>query len=77
MIFKVGDKVKLRPEFINIWPQGTKVGTVIKCLDNSNSIDGDFIYVTYEGLSIGNYFPYRPYEIEKVRIKGEQLLLFE
>lgn len=63
--FKIGDKVKLRPNYIKIFrKQGTKVGEIIK-------FSGSYIRVKFPGRPWG--FPYKPHEIELVIKVGEQL----
>jgi len=63
--FKVGDKVKLHTKYIHMFPQGTKVGIVVR-------IGSHYVRVSYKGS--GSPFPYHPKEIELAR---KQLMLFE
>ncbi|KKN73114.1 hypothetical protein LCGC14_0404230 [marine sediment metagenome] len=63
--FKKGDKVKLKPEFINRFGQKTKVGKVV-------GFDNLYVLVQYKGNDYGG-FPYLPTEIEPAIKVGEQL----
>lgn len=65
--FKIGDKVKLKSDYIHLFPQRTKVGKVI-------GFDGIFVLVAYSGVHYKDGFPYRPKEIEFTVRVGEQLL---
>ena len=64
--FKIGDKVKLKPAYINLFrKQGTKIGEIVEFNDK-------YIRVRYDGRRHG--FPYKPYEIEHIVKVGEQLM---
>jgi len=64
--FKIGDKVKLKPQYIKVFRmQGTKVGVIIE-------FRGKYIRVKFDGRSWG--FPYKPNEIELITKAGEQLV---
>lgn len=67
--FKVGDKVRLRSEFISHFKMGTGVGVVVG-YDNFES----YILVTYGKTDMGREFPFYPKEIEHVSKKGQQLV---
>lgn len=63
--FKVGDKVKLKSNYVDIFRlQGTKVGEIIE-------FDGKYIRVKFKGRLWG--FPYISHEIEHAVGVGEQL----
>ena len=67
--FKIGDKVKLKP-FCSFSFEG-KTLTI-------TGFNDPYVCVKYEGMDENYpYFPLLPDEIEKVSIKGEQLMLFE
>ena len=65
--FKVGDKVKLRDS--QQFAFGRKVLTIV-----AGDCGDEYIPVIFEGMKVQGYFPIKPCEIEKVNIKGQQLL---
>lgn len=64
--FKIGDKVKLKPQWRKTFPQTTEVGEVA-------GLDKNYILVTYDGCAYKEGFPYMPNEIEHAVKVGEQL----
>ena len=63
--FKVGDKVKVKNP--KEWCMNTRIGTIV-------GFD-TYIRVTYDGGdALWNKYPHLACEIEKVPIKGQQLL---
>lgn len=66
--FKIGDKVKLKPNYVRRFRQGTKIGEII-------SFNHLYIRVKYDGGFFG--CPYKENEIDHAVKIGEQLLLFE
>lgn len=63
--FKVGDKVRLKdPKQFRL---GTKTLTII-----DYGCGNLYLPVWYEGMKY-NYFPVKPFEIEHISRKGEQL----
>ena len=62
--FKVGDKGKLRTEYVRRFRQRAEIGEVM-------SFNNKYVRVSYEGYY--GPFPYRPHEIERVVRVGEQL----
>lgn len=65
--FKIGDNVKLTPDYIHIFPQTTEIGKVV-------GFDDDYILVSYNGCCYKKGFPYVSKEIECVVKIGEQLM---
>lgn len=65
--FKIGDKVKLKPTYIRVFPQTIEVGKVV-------GFDEGYILVSYSGCCYKEGFPYESNEIEHVVKVGEQLL---
>lgn len=65
--FKIGDKVKLKPKYVSIFPQTTEIGKVV-------GLDDDYVLVRYVDCSYKDGFPYRPHEIEHTLRKGQQLI---
>ena len=65
--FKIGDKVKLKDP--TQFAFGRKILTIV-----AGDCGDVYMPVIFEGMKVQGYFPVKPCEIEKVNIKGQQLL---